>query len=77
MQKATYGYEIQVGDVISITSGITGTRMYRVVRVTSKYAFVKYNDVAEGKFQRVYQMMFAKLPRIKFDTRQYEVYTNA
>lgn len=47
MQKAEYGYEIQVGDVITCERGGIKHR-WTVHRVTKKYAFILYNDTAEG-----------------------------
>ena len=52
VKKAPMGHELQVGDFIKSESGITGIRWYKVSRVTAKFAFIKYNEVAEGKYHR-------------------------
>jgi hypothetical protein len=68
------GAELQVGDYIKHDTP------YRVAwspihRVTAKYAFVKYNDMAEGKFPRVYRSFtFVPLPRQRWDDSNYKPY---
>lgn len=55
------GYQIQVGDKIKFESGCFGEQTFTVHRVTKCFAFVRYNDVAEGKFRREYAVKSAKL----------------
>jgi hypothetical protein len=74
--RAGEGYEIRVGDYILIKSMLDkGYRSFRVHRVTAKFAFCKYNDVAEGKFPRVFTRYgFHPSPRTeKFQTTEYVV----
>lgn len=76
MKKATDGYEIKVGDIIK-TEHVFGKKTYSVHRVTKKYAFVKYNDVAEGKFPRIYDSFwFSSLPRQAYNTTKYSLFIN-
>lgn len=49
------GYQIQVGDKIKFESGCFGEQTFTVHRATKCFAFVRYNDVAEGKFRREYR----------------------
>ena len=75
MNKAEYGYEIQVGDIIQIDHRWGPKHVYDVHRVTHKYAFVKWNDHAEGKFPRIFKKYgFTVLPREKYNTTDYTVY---
>lgn len=68
------GHEIQIGDLITADGGF-GKSKHLVHRVTKKYAFVKYNDVAEGKFPRVYDSFwFCSLPKQKWQTTTYKVF---
>ena len=58
---------ITVGDVVTIdrTGYAKGTtRKLKVTRKTAKYFFVRYNDVAEGKFNNDGVLM----PRDKYTT---------
>lgn len=52
LKKLKSGDMLEVGDKIRMNSFI-GTSWFPVSRVTPKFAFVKWNDVAEGKFQRM------------------------
>ena len=45
--------EIQVGDRLK-TDTAFGTTWHTFHRVTAKYAFVKWSNVAEGKFHRTF-----------------------
>ena len=53
MKEAEAGYEIQVGDIIQIESFVK-TSHHKVHRVTPKRAYMRWNDVAEGIFPRIY-----------------------
>lgn len=66
------GYELQLGDVI-IAKHALGKNRHVVTRVTKKYAFVKFNDVAEGKFPRIFDFHFESLPRQQWNTVHYTV----
>lgn len=68
----SHGDELQIGDVIVSKTGF-GTQRRSVHRVTKKYAFVKYNDVAEGKYPRKYDMYFESLPRHQYSMVSYNV----
>jgi hypothetical protein len=75
MKKAEYGYKIQVGNIIEINNGWGPKLNYEVHRVTLKYAYVKWNDTAEGKFPRIFKHYgFQPLPREKYHTTGYTVY---
>ena len=50
-RKLQPGETIEVNDII-VSVSWTGKKTYRVKRVTPKYAFVRWNDVAEGSFKR-------------------------
>jgi len=68
-------YEIKVGDIITADSSF-GRNKYVVHRLSKKYSYVKFNDVAEGKFPRIYNRFgFARLPRDKWNTTVYTVYS--
>lgn len=54
MDKAEYGHELNVGDIIEVSEIIGQGTRYKVYRVTKKYAFVMWNEVGEGKFPRIY-----------------------
>lgn len=66
------GYELQIGDTI-VSKHTFGNNKHTVIRVTKKYAFVKYNDVAEGKYPRVFNMYFEALPRSRWGTILYSI----
>lgn len=66
------GDEIQVGDIV-VHRHAFGESRYPVVRVTPKFCFVAYNDVANGKYPRVFDARFGSLPRPKWDTIMYAV----
>lgn len=67
------GYELKVGDKILINNRLTKPTAYTVHRVTKNYAFVMWNDIAEGKFPRVVDWRFQSLPRHQFNMNTYEV----
>ena len=74
--RAPYGHEIQVGDYILRKSMLdAGFRSYRVHRVTPKFAFIRYNEHAEGKFPRTYtEYGFREVPCLdKFPTTEFVV----
>ncbi|MEN6622407.1 MAG: hypothetical protein ABFD50_12750 [Smithella sp.] len=52
VRKLSTGVTIEVGDMIKNDHGF-GTNWFKVFRVTPKYAVVKYNENAEGRFRRV------------------------
>lgn len=67
------GYLIQVGDIIASTA-MGQTKKFKVHRVTKTLAFVRYNDIAEGKFRRVYNSFwFGPIPREHYSMVQYEL----
>lgn len=67
------GYLIQVGDIITSTAMGT-TKKHVVHRVTKTLAFVRYNDVAEGKFRRVYNSFcFGPIPREHYSMVDYKL----
>ncbi len=74
MNEAKYGYLIQVGDIIK-SIGPMASNEWKVHRVTPKFAYVKYNDIAEGKFPRVYGFAFQSLPKQQWRTTSYKVFT--
>lgn len=60
VQKLAKGATIEVNDRIQVDNW-TGKRWYTVVRVTPKFAMVKWNEHSEGKFRReVDHMGYAK-----------------
>ena len=71
MKYADFGYVIQPGDVIE--ANFLGTRRHEVRRVTKTMAFVRWNDVAEGKFPRVFDLHFSVIPRPRYNTITYRV----
>lgn len=74
MKPAPERHFIQVGDVIQIDTGLGVPTNYKVHRVTKHYAFVKWNEKAEGKFPRIYNSFnFCVLPRPKWNTTKYQV----
>jgi hypothetical protein len=73
--KAEDGYQIQVGDIIQSIHPAFGTRNRTVHRITSKYAFVKDNELSETKFPRIYNdFNFEPFPHQKWRTVNYTVY---
>ena len=62
VQKLGIGKQIEVGDVI-LHDSWTGKTWHKVIRVTSKFAVIRWNDVAEGKFPRVIPICAVR-PRI-------------
>lgn len=70
------GEELQVGDRIKRDSrGIGGTYWETVHRVTKVFAFVRYNEHAEGKYRRKYQDFgFGPVPRPKWSRTQYSAW---
>jgi len=68
-------YVLNVGDTILRKGPLdNGFKAYVVSRVTPKFAFIKYNDVAEAKFPRTYSRFhFKSLPEGKWCTTQFKV----
>ena len=73
--KQPDGYEIQPGDYILVKTMLDEKfRPYKVTRVTAKYSFVRWNDVAEGKYPRVWkEFSFESFPRSNYPTTRYLV----
>lgn len=65
------GEQVEVGDII-IHTHTFGSAHYTVHRVTPKYAYVRFNDVAEGKFPRVVGFGFTSLPRAQWPLTEYK-----
>lgn len=63
---------VEVGDVIRTEHAFGGNR-FKVHRVTKKYSFAMFNEIAEGRFPRVYGFGFSSLPRQKWNTTNYEI----
>ena len=63
VRKLKDGDLIEVGDLIKVETDL-GTRWDTVHRVSKKYAFVLYNEHAEGKYRRAYSDFgFRPIPR--------------
>ena len=74
VRKLKNGDAIQVGDKIRLEHAL-GIRWETVHRVTAKYAFVKYNDIAEGKYRREYNDFgFSPIPRDTWKTTNYSAW---
>ena len=71
MIELKYGDDIRVGDMI-----ISNWNSKLIVhRITKCYAFVKYNEIAEGKFPIIYGNNFHPIPRSKgYSTVSYRVF---
>lgn len=68
------GESIEVGDRIKVETSL-GVKWHTVSRVTKLYAFVRYNERAEGKFRREYSDFgFAPLPRQTWLTNRYSAW---
>ena len=66
---------VEIGDIIETDTRGFGVRNYTIYRVTKTMAFVKYNDVADGKFPRVYVSFgYSSIPRPEWPTNIYTVY---
>lgn len=70
--NTSIGYELQIGDII-VAKHAFGNNRHIIHRVTPKYAFVRYNDVCEGKYPRVFDLHFDFLPRPKWGTTKYSI----
>jgi hypothetical protein len=64
---------LQIGDFVIIKTAF-GNSKYVVFKISKKYAFVHYNDIAIGKFPIVFDFQFNSLPRQKWSTNTYEVH---
>ena len=73
MKKIEEGQQIEVGDLIQMKN-YAGVKNWRVHRVTKKFAFVRWNDVSEGKFRRTVHPGFQPLPFTRWLTAKYSVY---
>ena len=73
VRKLINGDALQVGDII-VCSSCFGERHYPVTRVTKKYAFVKHNDTAEGKYPNVFDYGFQSYPKQLWNTTTHYVY---
>ena len=64
VRKLKNGEMLDIGDRIKVEHPVFGTRWETVHRVTKSFAFVRYNDVAEGKYKREYNDFgFGPIPR--------------
>jgi len=74
VRKLEDGEPIEVGDRIRIENYL-GVSWQAIHRVTKHYAFVKWNERAEGKFKRIYkQFGFDIIPYQKWNTTRYSVW---
>jgi hypothetical protein len=74
VKKLPDGAQIEVGDRILHDASL-GKSWHTVHRVTPKFAFVKYNDVAEGKYPRLLSYFgWGPRPKILWDTTQYSAW---
>jgi hypothetical protein len=65
---------VEVGDII-LVENMLGKHKHGVHRVTKCYAFVWWNEVAEGKFPRPYREFgYRPVGRDKWSTVSYTVY---
>ena len=63
VRKLKNGESLSVGDMVKCKHQLC-TRWETVHRVTKSFAFVRYNDVAEGKYKREYNDFgFGPIPR--------------
>ena len=76
VRKLRDGDLLEVGDRIKVEHrGIGGTHWETVVRVSKAYAFVRYNEHAEGKYRREYKdLYFEPLPRSAWKTTNYSAW---
>jgi len=51
VRRLTSSDTLEVGDLI-MKKDFLGERTFKVHRVTPKYAFIRWNDIAEGSFRR-------------------------
>jgi hypothetical protein len=70
---AELGYQLKVGDIIK-TSHFLGVKYYTIIRTTKKYAIVKFNDIAEGRYPIVYGFGFHSLPYQSYDNNKYKIF---
>jgi hypothetical protein len=73
MKALPYQSTLQVGDTI-IAKSAYGRSVYKVTRVTTKFAFVNYNEHSEGKFPIIFDIFFQSLPKSQWNTIDYKVY---
>jgi hypothetical protein len=74
VRKIKDGVMLEVGDRIQCDTSF-GVKWETIHRVTKRFAFVRYNDVAEGKYKREYQDFgFCPLPRQQWRTTQYSAW---
>ena len=74
LKEAPKDYELQVGDIIKSKSRFMNiSNEWTVHRVTKMYAFIMYNEKAEGKFPRKYTTFFKPFPKDTWSTTDYTV----
>ena len=74
LRKLREGEQIEFNDRIKVETAL-GVQWQTVTRVTRKFAFVRYNEHAEGKFPREYNSFgFCSLPKPKWSTNQYSAW---
>ena len=75
VRKLKNGDMIEVGDKIKVEHRGWGVQWETIHRVTPKFAFVKYNDVAEGKYRRVYsEFTFSPIPSQLWNSTSYSAW---
>ena len=73
-EKLKDGEQLQVGYILVHITAF-GNQKYKVYILTKKYAWVKYNDVAEGKFPLIYSDFgFTSLPKQHYETSTWKAY---
>ena len=73
MYRLKYGDKLQIGDLV-ITDNRIFKQKHTIKRITKNFAFIDFNDIAEGKFPIVYTVDFQLLPKQKWNTCSYEIY---
>lgn len=73
MRELKDGEQIEIGDIIRVKNAF-GLRKHLVYRVTKKYAVVRYNDVKDGRYPRIYCFGFGSIPRHLWDNNDYAVF---
>ena len=75
VRKLKNGEMLDIGDRIKVEHPFFGTNWETVLRVTNKFALVRYNDIAEGKYRREYDDFgFEPIPRTKWRQTQYSAW---
>jgi len=74
VRRLKNGETVEINDLIRCSTCF-GKQVFKVVKVTPKYCFCAYNDIARGKYPRVYiEFTFESLPRDTWNTTKYEVF---